>query len=139
MMTPRILFTHWVKWKDREQLNKIKLPGVYLLARFDNNAPLGPASPLKEQVIYIGETCANSLLGRWRQFNRSAFHGRKGHSGGVTYRQVFGDKGNNLYVAALPIDKLDKKIQSFFIRYIERKLLWNYIVEWNVPPRCNRK
>jgi len=108
------------------------------LAHFDIT-PAGRAKPRVKQIVYIGETCKNSLIGRWRQFYRSAFEGKAGHSGGKTYRQVFGGQGNNLYVAAFPVEGLDKETRSLFIRYVERKLIWEFARRWGTAPRCNRK
>lgn len=87
---PEVVFSSWVSWNDRASLGGINLPGVYLLACFDM-PPRGPANRQAQGIIYIGETCSNSLRGRWRQFQRSAFEEKSDHSGGVTYRDVFGD------------------------------------------------
>ncbi len=135
---PEIAFTPWVQWSSRKSLEGGKSPGVYLLAHFDS-VPTGGAELNAREIIYIGETCNNSLIGRWRQFHRSAFQGKYGHSGGKTYRQEFGDEGQNLYVSALPVEKLDEPMRSLFIRYVERKLIWDYVCKWNAPPKCNRK
>jgi hypothetical protein len=45
--------------------------------------------PLVQEVVYIGETCDRSLRQRWKEFHRSAFDGKKEHSGGVTYHGLF--------------------------------------------------
>ena len=138
MQDPEIIFSHWTQWADRTSLNGIYYPGVYLLAHF-YAAPAGRANPQAKEIIYIGETCNNSLTGRWRQFHRSAFEGKYGHSGGTTYRQVFSGQGDNLYVAAFPVKELDEEIRSFFIRYVERKLIWEFAQKWGAAPKCNRK
>jgi len=138
MQAPEIIFSHWVPWADRTSLKGINYPGVYLLAHFDAT-PTARANPQAKEIIYIGETCDNSLMGRWRQFHRSAFEGKYGHSGGATYRQVFGGQGDNLYVAAFPVEELDEEIRSFFIRYVERKLIWEFARKWGTAPKCNRK
>jgi hypothetical protein len=133
-----VIFTNWIRWSERTSMEGIHNPGVYLLVHFDS-APSGKAKPLAKKIIYIGETCNNSLKGRWNQFNRSAFQGKDGHSGGITYRQVFGDKGSKLYIAALPVDKMDGMLRSLFIRYIERKLIWEFAQKWGTAPKCNKK
>ncbi len=140
MQDPEIVFSHWVRWTERTSLKDIRFPGVYLLAHFDI-VPIGPADPQAEQIIYVGETCDNSLRGRWGQFNRSAFEGKFGHSGGSTYRQTFGDQSNNLYVAAFPVKEFDDEIRPLFIRYIERKLIWEFVQKRDKAraPTCNRK
>ncbi|MCP4373702.1 MAG: hypothetical protein GY797_37220 [Deltaproteobacteria bacterium] len=138
MQNPEIEFSKWTKWKNREALKGIRHPGVYLLAHFDV-APDKPANPTTKQIIYIGETCNQNLRKRWYQFNRSAFEGKIGHSGGSTYRQVFDNLDKNLYVAAFSVDQLDEELQPFFIRYVERKLIWDFVLQHNAAPVCNRK
>jgi hypothetical protein len=138
MESPKIRFSKWVKWDNREVLEDSDYPGVYLLAHFDI-MPNEPADPITEQIIYIGETCNQNLQKRWYQFNRSAFEGKFGHSGGATYRGKFGDRGETLYVAAYPVKELNKHLRSFFIRYVERKLIWDFILRYGSVPLCNRK
>ncbi len=137
MEDSEIIFSHWTRWTERTLLKGIHSPGVYLLAHFDVE-PAGQANPRAKQIVYIGETCKN-LMRRWRQFNRSAFEGKFGHSGGRTYRRVFDDQGDNLYVAAFAVEGLDEQIRSLFIRYVERKLIWDFARNWGAAPRCNRK
>ena len=138
VQTRRIAFTPWTRWADRASMKNVRSPGVYILAHF-RKVPSGPANPQAEQVIYIGETCGNSLVGRWRQFDRAAFQGKHGHSGGETYRDEIGGKGDPLYVAAFPVQDLDEGVRPYFIRYVERRLIWSFCQKWGVQPRCNRK
>ena len=138
MQIPKVEFSKWTNWEDREMLKDTRQPGVYILAHFDV-APEQPANPVNKQIIYIGETCNQNLRKRWYQFNRSAFEGKFGHSGGNTYRRIFGNLDKNLYVAAFPVNQIDKKLQPFFIRYVERKLIWDFILQYNAAPVCNRK
>jgi hypothetical protein len=134
---PQIVFSAWVRWSECTTLGGIRFPGVYLLAHF-RNCPSGAADPRAKQIIYIGETCRN-LIGRWRQFNRSAFRGKRGHSGGRAYRKVFGCGSGRLWVAAFPVIELNEELRPSFIRFAERKLIWEYAMKWGAPPRCNRK
>jgi hypothetical protein len=60
-------------------------------------------------------------------------------SSGETHRAVLNDNGDNLYVAAPPVNKLGNQLRPLFIRYVERKLIWEYALEWGVAPKCNRK
>lgn len=100
--------------------------------------PGGNTDPQAEEVIYIGETC-RSLEGRFYQFDRSAFQAKIGHSGGWNYREDFGDNSESLYVAAFPVDIGDRVLRPLFIRYVERRLIWEYAVRWGKRPICNRK
>ena len=140
--TPKIKFTRWILWKQRLFLKGIDYPGVYLLAHF-RNKPEGKVNPKSKAIIYIGET-NSSLRKRWEQFNRAAFEGKQGHSGGLRYREVYVKKKKNLknkqlYVAAFPVKDLDESIKPLFIRYIERKLIWQFVQKWGHAPVCNSK
>ena len=133
-----IVFSRWKQWNERTALEGIKYPGVYILARFKDRVPR-IVRPRAERIIYIGETCDNTLRGRLRQFNRSAFENKRGHSGGHTYRELFGDRGRILHVAIFPVSKLDGELRPLFIRYVERKLIWDYSKRWGAAPICNKK
>lgn len=106
-----------------------------MLAKF-TIVPTGNANPLDDNIIYFGETCRR-LKGRWDQFDRSAFRSKPGHSGGRNYRRLYGDVGQYLYVAAMPVIIPDKTLRSSFIRFVERNLILNYVVEHNMRPKCN--
>lgn len=139
MILPDIIFSKWTPWAARTDLDKIDLPGVYILARF-TTPPRGNADPHTKEVVYIGETC-QTLEKRWRQFHRAAFEEKNGHSGGKNYRRTFGGNGDNLFVAAFRVNKLDlnDKLRPLFIRYVERKLIWEYAQKWCDAPECNKK
>lgn len=136
---PKIKFQRWVRWKERDKIRDSDKPGVYALAKFKNRPPVGGANPLDKDIIYFGETCKQSLRARWNQFNRSAFMGKAGHAGGKTYRKEYGDEGLDLYVAAFPISLTEEDLRSSFIRFVERKLILDYVRKWNNTPKCNRK
>jgi hypothetical protein len=143
-----IEFSRWVRWRDRNNLPERNRCGVYLLARFPNTLPVATeqADPFADHVIYIGESCT-SLAHRWRQFHRSAFEGKFGHSGGATYREKYRDPQNgrcddgaDLWVSAfVPPVTLDQDKWSFFIKYVERKLIWDYVWARSRAPVCNRE
>ena len=127
MNLPSIAFSSWVHWSKRSTLTGIDAPGVYLLAHFQM-PPLGSADPQAQEIIYVGETCDQTLQTRWNNFNNAAFHGKKNtHSGGETYREMFGDNDEQLFVAAFPVSQLTKPpLRPLFIRYVERKLILVY-------------
>jgi len=137
---PEVTFSKWYRWSDRNSIEGSKNPGVYLLAKFERSPPSsGPANPLQDEIVYIGETCA-SLRRRWCQFNNSAFRNGKGHSGGYTYRRKMQDKGENLFVAAFPVsaDVTPQALQFSFIRFLERKLILDFVIyHENKLPSCN--
>ena len=135
-------FQRWVPWSERYDIRDSEKAGVYLLGRFAAPPPEG-VEPLSESVIYIGETCDQTLAKRWYQFNRSAFEQKPGHSGGWTFSARY--CGNCpvkpvgwLYVAPLPVT-LDEPHRSAFIRHVERRLIWEYVQKFNALPPCNSK
>jgi len=109
-----------------------------MLSKF-KTVPPESVDPLDENIIYFGETCNQSLKERWNQFDRSAFQLKRGHSGGKTYRDVYGDMGLDLYVAALPVIITNEDLGSSFIRFAERKLILDFVMRWKKLPKCNRK
>lgn len=136
---PKVKFTRWLRWKERDKIPDSNKPGVYALAKFNHRPPPGSADPLDKNIIYFGETCRQSLRARWNQFNRSAFKGKAGHAGGKNYRETYGDNGLDLYVAACPVSIPDEALRSSFIRFLERKIILDYVREWRTRPECNLK
>ena len=138
MPDPPIHFSPWTQWADRAAIRNSHLPGVYLLARFETPPPR-QVEALAAEVVYIGEVHDNSLLGRWQQFHRAAFEGKAGHAGGLAYGDRIGDDGASLYVAAFVPEGLTRAMRALYIRYVERKLVWEYASRWDAPPLCNVK
>jgi hypothetical protein len=136
---PDVNFSQWVPWTKRINLDGIDLPGVYLLAHFTDQPPMS-LNPHAQEIIYIGETCNQTLRQRWYQFNRCAFHEGRGHSGGIKYRKLFaGRYKDRLYLSAFPVIGLNAELRPLFIRYIERKLILEYALNWDKSPICNMK
>lgn len=132
---PAITFSRWARWSGRASLESIDRPGVYVLAHF-SGAPPGAADPLSREVVYVGAT-DRSLGERWQEFHRVVEGKAKNHAGGVTYRGIYGNRTHDLYVAAFPVP-LEKKLSWWFIRYVEAKLQWEFVLKWGSPPPCNR-
>lgn len=131
-------FSVWKPWSDRLDLAVVE-PGVYLLARFDS--PQSKRKPtLSSKLIYIGETCGQTLRSRLHQFNRSAFLDRLGHSGGMTFASTYRKSRDPswLHISVMPVD-LVEPAASAYIRYVERALLWAYVKKHGSYPECNRK
>jgi hypothetical protein len=138
MSLPLITFTNWTRWTDRTRINGVEKPGVYVLAHFAK--PPSTVELQTQEIIYIGETCGQSLRQRWGQFHRCAFEGKDGHSGGITYWRLFNGKDiERLFVTAFSVDGLNDQLCPLFIRYVERKLILEYAVKWGIAPKCNRK
>lgn len=134
---PPITFSKWVQWGNRTDIEGVDLPGVYILAKF-KDVPKGNANITDSNIVYVGETCNQKLKQRLYQFNNSAFRNKDGHSGGWSYESAFGDKGKDLYVAALPVD-LPKNLQHLFIRYVERKIILDFAMKYGKQPKLNKK
>lgn len=135
-------FTDWMRWPTHWKHPDIRNPGVYLLARFDSSVPAA-VDPLDANVLYMGETCRQTMETRLYQFGRSAFHRKEGHSGGWTFCDKFnGGKPSDppewLFVTLLPIACPEPK-RSARIRLVERQLLWDFVCKWNRLPECNGK
>jgi hypothetical protein len=114
-------------------------PGVYLLARFTKRPPKGRPT-LSSKMLYIGETCGQSLRSRLYQFNRSAFLEKLGHSGGATFWNTFrpNDETDWLYVSVMSTSD-EEPAASAYIRYVERALIWAHVQHHKALPECNRK
>src|SRR5262249_2851773 len=135
-------FDSWTRWSDRDAMAGCERPGVYLLAKFESSPPR-VVVPVISNIIYIGETCDQSLSKRWYQFNRSAFYQKGGHSGGWTFADKFCenrivDPPSWLYVAPLPVF-LEEPEQSAYIRFVERWLIWEFVKAFKARPICNSK
>lgn len=140
MTTPH--FSKWTPWAARNEIDGCDQPGVYIIARIGAGCPEA-VNPLATEVVYIGETCSQTLKRRWYQFNRSAFERKPGHSGGKTFAAAFVDEpvaspSTRLHVAACPV-LMGEPHRSAFIRHAERKLIWEYVQEHGQLPRCNSK
>lgn len=141
MSEPRVAFTLWMKWNERGQIECRGDPGVYLLAHFPRDrVPDGAASPLDTHIVYIGETHKQTLAKRWNDFAQSAPTGQKGHAGGRTYHNRFHRLQRNLYVAAYAPKqpKWTSRCRSFFIRHVESKLIWRFVLTHGDDGLCNK-
>src|SRR5437016_11444279 len=103
------LFSPWQHWDLRSTLPDRDSPGVYLLGRFEGGPPRS-VDPADERVLLIGETHNQTLAERWYQFDRCAFKGADGHSGGRTFYKLFSNGPQSavpgwLFVAAAAVPK----------------------------------
>jgi len=131
-------FSKWTSWNKRNDRDNINCPGVYLLALFEKNVP-EEANILDKNIVYVGEThtISRSLKQRWYEFNNSAFRNKSGHSGGWTYADKISGNGENLYVSVYPVKDMDEKLIPLHIKYIERKIIYEFTLKWGDKPICN--
>ncbi len=138
MSLPQVIFSNWTHWTERTKISGVDKPGVYVLAHFVK--PPSTVDLQDGEIIYIGETHGQTLRSRWGQFHRCAFKGKEGHSGGITYRNLFREeKIEQLYVAGFPVDSLSGDLCPVFIQHLERKLILDYVLKWDKRPNCNRE
>jgi hypothetical protein len=119
--------SEWLPWELREQLPDG--PGVYLIAE-----------GVPGRTVYIGKTWGEfGLRGRVRAFHRSASTGLKGHAGGLTYNQRRGAPLDDLFVAVhVPtVVRSDPEVLYPYIHYVERRLIWEFVVRVGRMPVCN--
>jgi hypothetical protein len=131
-------FTSWHRWSDRYDL-PVHLPGVYMLGQFQRRP--NPGKPqISSKIIYIGETCGQTLRGRLYQFHRSGFMNKLAHSGGSTFYKTFKPEPDPtwLFISVLAVEQPEPH-SSAFIRFAERALLWSYVQRYGTLPSCNRK
>jgi len=132
----------WVRWLDRDGLDGIGCPGVYLIARF-SDAPPKSVDPSDGHAVYIGETCARTLKKRLHEFGRAAADGKTKHSGGRRFHQVFGEDAmettqDSLFVAVIAVEQAEPHL-SAYIRYTERRLILEFVTANHRLPVCNGK
>jgi hypothetical protein len=112
-------FTPWVSWGNRRSQPEKDESGVYLIGRFEQQPPPGPADPFDERVVYIGESLSERFQGRWRSFGRAAFKGEGGNRGGKKYRERFGGNASAVYISTMSSEVLIK----VFLGYAKCDLL----------------
>lgn len=102
---PKLEFSRWYSWDNRENYPLKKYPGVYAIAITSDESIEGKPINYKD-ISYIGMTNSkDGLSGRWDQFFYS-IKGKSGHSGG---KRIYKDKGHYndwkeiLFVAAMGI------------------------------------
>lgn len=146
----RSQFSNWTKWEDRDDVAfSNERNGVYALAYFADRLPSKRPNLLDQNILYFGETCKQTLRDRWNQFERAS-EGKRGHSGGKSFRKWFKGKElssskavSRLFVGALPVGDPEEKDdyvrdrEFALIKYKERKLILDYVKKWKELPACN--
>ena len=135
-------FSCWTKWDDIGNIEGIKKVGIYLLAKIDNK-PSSNIDPSINRIIYIGETVSQTIKKRLQQFGNSAFKREIGHSGGWTFNDLFlsnkiGSIPEWLHVSVLPVD-LDETNKGAYIRFVERLIIYQFVLKNKAMPVCNSK
>ena len=177
---PTIEFSDWFRQCNRKSIPGKNLPGVYLIARFeDQEPPVGSADALDSSIVYIGET-SKKLSDRLRSFSNTVDSIPRNnlgkHPGGLTYLDEFGpneeraiylsvmpsshlqwDEWDEEQLAAkysMPIAKIRRLLKGWeteasakdkgpknraWVKFVERKLLLDFVMKWDNLPKCNKE
>lgn len=129
-------FHRWVNMTSRGDIQGKNFPGVYMIAKSKSEPSDYRAN--NGSIIYIGETTGQTLGDRIRQFSVSAYAEKPGHSGGNTFRtRLATDTPEKmLWVSVCPVD-MGEAYTSAFIKYLERRLIWEYVSAYGERPECN--
>ncbi len=106
MEIPKLKFSKWHKWCDKNDIENINYPGIYAIAITHKNLD-GSRLEYKD-VVYIGMTNSQKgLSDRLRKFD-SSIKGKTGHSGANEIYAKLGNydewaKNEKLFVAVMPI------------------------------------
>ncbi len=145
---PKLIFSRWYAWNDRDKFHDRKYPGVYMIAITRNN--LGGKKPNFKDVVYIGMTNSQGgLYSRWGQFFHS-IKGNNGHSGGNTIFSALGhySKWNKkLFVCGMSIKCNTTKssrtspdlIKMGWVAFLEYEALSKFKKEMGEEPKYNKK
>lgn len=115
MEIPKLNFSKWHAWEERNNIDGIDYPGIYAIAIKGIN--LAGKSLDYNDVIYIGMTNSQGgIKSRLKQFDNS-IRGNPGHSGGRSvyygnnyceglgeYNQDWGNNRIKPFVAIMPIE-----------------------------------
>jgi hypothetical protein len=113
-------------------------PGIYLLGHFTQQ-PKREARLLTARVIYIGESHDRALRDRLNEFGRTVFGRGANHTGGKTYRRVFGVGMRHLYVTRFVPAGLKPDLLPLFILYTECRLILTFALRLGKKPKCNNE
>lgn len=140
-------FLAWKKWENRDELQNLDLPGVYVISHIEKNIENRKFSWRKD-IIYIGMTnAAKGLKGRLKQFDNTII-GKRGHGGAdrVRYKhQDYKKLVKHLYVSVAPfkadvnsIQPKDLKVMGDVAKF-EYQCFAYYVEKYGQLPEFNDK
>lgn len=140
-------FYPWVNLTQKQDMNNYSHEsGVYMIAQ--SAVYPGDSEISNKAIIYIGETTSQKLIRRINQFAVSAFNEKAGHSGGNTFRNKYmkvidGERvhtvpQHHIWISVCPIAP-NNSYTSTYIKYLERKLLWDFSLTHGKLPELNKK
>lgn len=121
-------FSQWVHWEDREQLNCIDSPGVYVI-RLSSKKIRNRKFSWDKEIIYVGMTNAiTGLKGRLKAFDNT-INGSNGHGGAHRVRFKHNSYKKlvlNLYVAVAYFNVNVKSNEPKDLRTMGKVLRFEY-------------
>jgi hypothetical protein len=141
------VFSQWVRWKDRNTLDGVRQPGVYVLAV--TTAVLDKkAFDWIEEIAYFGMTNSKGgLKSRLRQFDNT-IQWKEGHGGAHRFRNKYRDYHELikiLFVSVSPIEcdvrsKTPENLRKMGeIEYLEYFCFAEYVKHYGRLPEFNDK
>lgn len=128
-------FCGWKPWSGRSVIPRKNLSGIYFIA-------------LSKRTLKISESTTNSSpaseipQAKHCQIDFSSLiplrSVRPGHSGGNTFRMNLLETTplEYLWISACPVD-MGAPYTTAYIKYLERKLLCEFVCTWGRYPECN--
>ncbi len=140
-------FSKWVKWENRNKLNNIKFPSIYIIAISAKNLE-GKKFNWIQEINYIGMTnSVAGLKGRLKQFDNTIM-GKIGHGGADRFRYEYNNYDNlvkNLYVSIRYFEcdvksnkPKDLKIMGKVAKF-EYDCFAEYVQKFKLLPKFNDK
>ena len=98
-------FSKWYKWKNRNNAENIKFPGIYIIIIISENNIEGQKFNWLPDIKYVGMTnSVAGLKGRLKQFDNTII-GKTGHGGADRFRYEYQDYDeliDKMYVSVIP-------------------------------------
>jgi hypothetical protein len=140
-------FSNWISWNKRNELSKLKYPGVYCLAVSTQDLSSMEFHWISE-IKYIGMTNSQGGLKiRLKQFNNTIFS-KKGHGGGDRFlykHRNYSDLVKKLYVSILPFECNVRSNKPYDLRMMgevakyEYECFAKYVEKFGRLPEFNDK
>ena len=98
-------FSNWIKWSDKNKLNDLQYPGVYVIS-YNKTGINNKSFDWIEEIIYVGMTNSKKgIKNRLRQFDNTICWKGNNHGGAKRVRYKYKDYEKlikYLYVAVYP-------------------------------------
>lgn len=150
MEKPRLKFSKWYKWEDRNNFPGKDLPGVYMISV--TNKKLEGEKVKFEDVVYVGMSNAKrGLTNRLYQLHKAIQGHRGGHSGGMSIYDEMGDYSTwrkKAYFCVISIEcNVDKNnnrtpsdlIKMGWVAFLEYEALSKFLKIMGREPEYNKQ